>query len=67
MLSDLVLEKVIKLNHVRTHCQLADLLTKALSFRQFSTLVCKMGMINIHSTATLEGEYQNGRNRSEQD
>ena len=64
---DKVLEKVIKLNHVRTHCQLADLLTKALSFSQFSTLVCKMGMINIHSAATLEGEYQNGRNRSEQD
>jgi len=51
-----VLEKVIKLNHVRTHCQLADLLTKALNFNQFSTLVCKMGMINIQSAATLEGE-----------
>ena len=29
---DKVLEKVIKLNHVRTHYQLVDLLTKALSF-----------------------------------
>ena len=29
---DKVLEKVIKLNHVRTHYQLVELLTKALSF-----------------------------------
>ena len=55
---DKVLEKVIKLIHVRTHCQLADLLTKALNFNQFSSLICKMGMINIHSVASLEGEYQ---------
>ena len=41
------------------HCQLADLFTKALNFNQFSSLVCKMGMINIHSAITLEGEYQN--------
>ena len=54
-----MLEKVIKLIHVRTHCQLADLLTKALSFNQFSSSVCRMGMINIHSVASLEGEYQN--------
>ena len=55
---DKVLEKVIKLIHVRTHCQLADLLTKALNFNRFSSLICKMGMINIHSVASLEGEYQ---------
>lgn len=30
---DKILVKVIKLNHVRTHCQLADLLTKALSYK----------------------------------
>ena len=48
MIKDKVLENVIKLNHVRTHCKLADMLTKALSFNQFSDLVCKMGMINIH-------------------
>ena len=29
---DKVLEKVIKLNHVRTDCQLADILTKALNY-----------------------------------
>ena len=64
---DKVLENVIKLKHVRTHCQLADLLTKAMNFNQFSTLVCKMGMINIHSATTLEAEYQNVRNKSKQD
>ena len=58
VVKDKVLEKVIKPNHVRTYCQLADLLTKALSYNQFSNLTCKMGMINIHTPATLEGEYQ---------
>ena len=56
---DKVLEKVIKLNHVRSNCQLADLLTKALNYNQFSILSCKMGMINIHTPTALEGEYQN--------
>ena len=55
---DKVLEKVIKLNHVRTNCQLVDMLTKALGYNQFSNLTCKMGMINIHKLAALEGEYQ---------
>ena len=54
---DKVLERVIKLNHVRTHCQLADMLTKALSYNQFSNLACKKGMINIHTPSALEGEY----------
>ena len=58
MVRDKVLEKVIKLNHVRTDCQLADMLTKALGYNQFSNLTCKMGMINIHKPAALEGEYQ---------
>ena len=52
------MEKVIKLNHVRTHCQLADVLTKALTFNQFSNLTCKMWMINTHTPTALEGEYQ---------
>ena len=43
---DKVLTEVIKLNHVRTHYQLADLLTKALSYKQFSELMSKMGLIN---------------------
>ena len=56
---DKVLTKVIKLIHVRTHCQLADVLTKALSFNHFSELISKMGLINIHLPPVhLEGEYQ---------
>ena len=43
-----VLERVIKLIHVRTQSQLADLLTKALSHKQFSELLSKMGLINIY-------------------
>ena len=56
---DKVLKGVIKLNHVRCHCQLANMLTKALGYNQFSNLVDKMGMMNIHTPAALEGEYQN--------
>ena len=62
-----VLGKVIKLNHVRSHCQLADMLTKALSFNQFSNIAYKMGMINIHTAAALEGEYQNKGSNKEQE
>ena len=54
-----VLEKVIKLIHVRTQSQLADLLTKALSHKQLSGLLSKMGLIKIYQpTVHLEGEYQ---------
>ena len=56
---DKVLAKVIKLNHVITHCQLADLLTKALGYKQFSKLVSKMGLINIYSPSVhLDRECQ---------
>ena len=56
---DKVLAKVIKLIHVRTQCQLVDLLTKSLSFNQFSELISKMGLINIHLPSVhLEGDYQ---------
>ena len=44
-----------------------DLLTKALKFNQFSSLVCKMGMINIHSAVTFEGEYQNEGHKLKQE
>ena len=50
---------------ISTHCQLVDMLTKALSFNQFSNLVSKMGMINIHKTAALKGEYQNDGNNKQ--
>ena len=56
---DKVLANVIKLIHVKTQCQLADVLTKALSFNHFSELISKMGLINIHLLSVhLEGEYQ---------
>jgi len=56
---DKMLTKVIKLNHLRTHCQLVDLLTKALGFKQFSELVSKMGLLNIYSSSVhLEGRCQ---------
>ena len=57
VVKDKVLEKVIKLNHVMTHCQLVDALTKTLSFNQFSNLTFKMRMINIHTLVALVGEY----------
>ena len=56
---DKVLDKVIKLIHVRTQSQLADLVTKTLSHRQFLELLSKMGLINIYQPSVhLEGEYQ---------
>lgn len=62
---DKVLEKVIKLIHVRTNCQLADLLTRALGFNQFFNLICKMGMVNVHSAVSLGGEYQRKEKKHE--
>ena len=61
---DKVLAKVIKLIHVMTQCQLADVLTKALGFNQFSELISKMGLINIHLPSVhLEGEYQKKKSK----
>ena len=55
-----VFAKIIRLIHVKTQCQVADHLTKALSLNQFSSLLPKMEIVNIHSPAAhLEGEYQN--------
>ena len=33
---------------------------QSIRYNQFSNLVDKMGMMNIHTPAALEGEYQNG-------
>lgn len=55
---DKVLERVIKLSRVRIHYQLADVLTKALNYNQFSNLTYKTGIINIHTPVALEVEYQ---------
>ena len=41
--------------HVRTNSQNADLLTKALNAQQFSFLVSKLNMVNIHAPLLLEG------------
>ena len=50
-----MLEGYIKLLHVRTNSQNADLLTKALNAQQFSLLVSKLNMVNIHAPLPLEG------------
>jgi len=52
---DKVMEGFIKLLHVRTKSQLADLLTKALSAQQFSFLLSKMNLLNIHTKLHLKG------------
>ena len=50
---------VIKLMDIRTQYELADLLTKALSWNQFYGLLTKMGISNIHShDVHPEREYQ---------
>ena len=55
---DKVQAGVIKLMEIRTQCQIADLLTKALSWSQFYGLLTRMGISNIHShDVHLEGEY----------
>ena len=50
---------VIRLMNIRSHSQLADLLTKVLNLSQFTILIGKMGILNIHSSGVhLEGECQ---------
>ena len=49
IIRDKVQASVIKLMDIRTQSQLADLLTKALKLNQFSSLLTKMGILNIHS------------------
>ena len=55
IVKDKVLAKVIRLLHVRTKAQVGDLLNKALSSQQFSHLLSKMNLMNIHSLVPLEG------------
>ena len=55
---DKVLEGYIKMLHVRTNSQIADLLTKALNAQQFSLLLSKLNMVNIHALLPLEGGCQ---------
>ena len=59
---DKVQDGVIRLLNIRSQSQLVDLLTKALNLNQFTTLINKMGIMNIHSSgAYLEGEYQRSK------
>ncbi|XP_075633672.1 uncharacterized protein LOC142606162 [Castanea sativa] len=55
LVRDKVLEDYIRMLHVRTNSQIADLLTKALNAFQFSLLVSKLIMVNIHAPLPLEG------------
>lgn len=55
---------IIRLMNIRSCSQLADLLTKALNLNQFTTLIVKMGILNIHSSGVhLEGECQNSKKK----
>ena len=59
--------RVIKLMDIRTQCQLADLLTKALNWNQFSGLLTRIGISNIHShDVHPEGEYQKSKKLEQQ-
>ena len=49
IIRDKVQASVIKLMDIRTQSQLADLLTKALKLNQFSSLLTRVGILNIHS------------------
>ena len=64
VVKDKALEGVTRLLHIRTHSQLADLLTKALSVHQFHMLLSNMNLVNIHTPFYLKGEYQ--RNQGKQ-
>ena len=61
---DKVQASVIKLMDIRTQSQLADLLTKALNLNQFSSLLTRMGILNIHShDVHPKGSIKSERNR----
>ena len=65
---DKVQAGVIKLMDIRTQCLLVDLLTKAFNWNQFSGLLTRMGISNIHShDVHLEEEYQKSKKKKEQD
>ncbi|TQE07391.1 hypothetical protein C1H46_007044 [Malus baccata] len=40
---------MIRTSHISTMKQPTDIFTKPLSLHQFTTLLCKLGIINIHS------------------
>ena len=64
VVTDKMIQGVIRLLHIRTQSQLANLLTKALSAHQFHNLLSKMNMLNVHSPLHLEGECKDSKSRS---
>ena len=54
LVRDKVLEGYIRMLHVGTNSQIANLLTKALNAQQFSLLVSKLNIVNIHAPLPLE-------------
>ena len=58
---DKMVQGLIRLLHIRTQSQLADMLKKALSTHQFHNLLSKM---NVHSPLPLEGECKESNSRS---
>ena len=59
VVQDRVQDKTIKLFYTSKHSQLANLFTKALSFHQFSSLLSKMSVINIHRSGPhLQGDIK---------
>ena len=64
---DKVQDGVIRLMNIRSHSQLVVLLTKALNLSQFTVLIGKMGILNIHSSGVhLEGECQRLKQQQQQ-
>ena len=63
VVKDKALEGVIRLLHIRTHSQLADLLTKALSVHQLHMLMSNMNLVSIHTPFHLKGEYQSNQGK----
>ena len=62
LIRDKVEDNVVILFHIPMHSQLAEL-TKALSSQQFTCLLSKMSIINIHSSygSHLKGECQGSK------
>ena len=58
LVRDKVLEGYIRMSHVRTNSQITNLLTKALNAQQFSLLVSKLNIIDIHTPLPFEGGCQ---------
>jgi len=63
LIREKVKQGLIKLLHINTHHQQADILTKALPPALFNTLISKLGLLYIY--AQLEGGCQNNKNNGQ--